>query len=45
LTPSSWNWTPTTPTLSEAVARTVIVPLTVSPGFGSVTATVGGVVS
>src|SRR6059036_790110 len=45
LTPSSLNWTPTTPTLSEAEAETVIVPATVAPAAGAVIATVGGVVS
>ena len=45
LTLSSLNWTPTTPTLSEAVAATAIVPTTVVPEIGAVTATVGGVVS
>jgi hypothetical protein len=32
--PSSWNWTPATPTLSVAVAETVIVPVTVAPLAG-----------
>src|SRR5712692_1069609 len=46
LTPSSLNWMPTTPTLSEAVAETVTaVPETVAPLAGAVTETVGGVVS
>src|SRR5712691_11911978 len=45
LPPSSLNWTPTTPTLSEALAETVMVPETVNPGAGAVRATVGGVVS
>ena len=45
LTPSSLNWTPTTPTSSVALAETVIVPPTVAPAAGAVTETVGGVVS
>src|SRR3989454_4369486 len=45
LPPSSWNWTPTTPTLSEAVAETVILPVTVAPEVGAVMLTVGAVVS
>src|SRR5439155_14824448 len=45
LAPSSWNWTPATPTLSEAVAVTLTVPETVSPLAGDVRLTVGGVVS
>ena len=44
-TPSSWNWTPATPTLSEALADTVIVFETVAPFVGLVIETVGGVVS
>src|SRR5204863_371698 len=43
--PSSRNWTPATPTLSEAVAVTVSVPLTVAPVAGAVTLTAGVVVS
>jgi len=43
--PSSWNWTPTTPTLSDALAETVIVPETVEPDVGLVMESVGGVVS
>src|SRR5439155_1699744 len=39
------NWTPATPTLSEASAVTVIVPETVAPDAGDVIRTVGGVVS
>ena len=39
------NWTPTTPTLSEALAETVTVPATVAPVAGAVIETVGGVVS
>ena len=45
LAPSSWNWRPATPTLSEAFADTVIVPDTVDPPAGLVMETVGGVVS
>src|SRR5438093_3152908 len=45
LAPSSMNWTPTTPTLSEALAVTLIVPETVVPDKGDVMLTVGGVVS
>src|SRR5216684_818107 len=43
--PSSLNCTPTTPTLSLAVAVTVTVPDTVEPPAGAVSATVGAVVS
>jgi hypothetical protein len=45
LAPSSRNWTPATPTLSEALAETVIVPETVAPALGEVMLTVGAVVS
>src|SRR5439155_13997548 len=45
LTPSSLNCTPTTPTLSEALAETVTVPATVAPAAGAVMETAGGVVS
>ncbi len=45
LTPSSWNCTPATPTLSAAVAVTETEPPTLAPALGPVTATVGGVVS
>jgi hypothetical protein len=45
LAPSSRNWTPVTPTLSEALAETVIVPETVAPALGEVMLTVGAVVS
>src|SRR2546428_70922 len=45
LMPLYWNWTPATPTLSEASAATVIVPETVAPDAGDVILTVGGVVS
>src|SRR6266571_312339 len=44
-TPSSLNWTPTTPVLSEALALTVVVPLTVAPLIGAVIATVGAALS
>ena len=44
-TPSSRNCTPTTPTLSEALAETVTVPVTVAPLAGAVIETVGAVVS
>src|SRR2546422_662263 len=43
--PSSLNCTPTTPTLSVALAETVTVLATVAPAVGAVIATVGGVVS
>src|ERR1051326_2168290 len=43
--PSSLNCTPTTFTLSDAVAVTVVVPVTVAPAAGAVTLTVGGIVS
>src|SRR3989442_11784762 len=43
--PSSLNWTPATPTLSLAVALTVIVLLTVVPLDGALIVTLGGVVS
>src|SRR2546426_300032 len=43
--PSRRNWTPTTPTLSDALALTVVMPLTVAPPAGAVTLTVGAVVS
>jgi len=39
------NWTPATPTLSEALALTVTVAETVAPEAGEVMLTVGGVVS
>src|SRR5438094_2672169 len=42
LAPSSLNWTPATPTLSEASAVTVTVPATVEPAVGAVIETVGG---
>ena len=43
--PSSLNCTPTTPTLSEAVAATLAVPETVAPAVGLVSPTDGAVVS
>jgi hypothetical protein len=44
LAPSNLNWTPTTPTLSVAFAKTVTaVPDTVAPLAGAVIETVGGV--
>src|SRR5205085_1436783 len=43
--PFSLNCTLATPTLSLAVAVTVVVPLTVEPVAGAVIATAGGVVS
>src|SRR5215469_7447158 len=45
LTPSSWNWTELTPTLSVALAETVMVPLTVDPPAGAVNETTDGAVS
>src|SRR3989337_2855934 len=39
-----WNCTPATPTLSVAVACTVMVPDTNDPGAGDVMLTVGGLV-
>ena len=45
LAPLYLNWTPATPTLSEALAATVIVPETVAPEPGEVMLTVGKVVS
>ena len=38
----SRNWTPATPTSSEAPAVTATVPLTVAPPAGAVIETVGG---
>src|SRR5437016_5454365 len=43
--PSSWNCTPTTPTLSDAAAETVIVPETDVPLLGLVSDTIGGTLS
>src|SRR2546422_664513 len=45
LAPSSLNWTPTTPTLSVALAETEIVPEIVAPLAGAVMETVGSVMS
>src|SRR5438552_966256 len=45
LAPSSLNCTPTTPTLSVALAETVTVPVTVAPAAGAVMETAGEVVS
>src|SRR5947208_4845987 len=45
LAPSSLNWTPTTPTLSDALAATVVVLETVDPPAGAMMLTVGAVVS
>src|SRR5258705_9649522 len=45
LMPSSLNCTPTTPTLSDALAVTLVVPETVAPEAGAVILAVGGVVS
>jgi len=44
-TPSSLNCTPTTPTLSVALAETVTVPETEAPATGAVMETAGGVAS
>src|SRR5437868_5914943 len=44
-TPSSWNCTPTTPPLSDAVADTLIVPVRNAPLAGDVMDTVGAVLS
>ena len=43
--PSHWNCTLATPTLSDAVQRTVTVPETVAPLAGDVIEAVGAVVS
>ena len=45
LYPSSLNWTPTTPALSEAFAETEIVPETIELSAGEEMETVGVVVS
>jgi hypothetical protein len=45
LAPSSWNCTLATLTLSDALAVTLTVPLTVFPLAGALIETVGGVVS
>src|SRR5262249_7776994 len=44
-TPSTWNSTRVTPTLSVALAEMVVVPLTVAPLGGAVMLVLGGVVS
>ena len=43
--PSNLNWTPATPTLSEAVAFKIMVPATVWLLRGEIMETIGGVVS
>src|SRR5205085_7327705 len=43
--PSRLNWTPTTPTLSDAAAVTGTVPETMAPDVGAVIVTDGGAVS
>ena len=43
--PSNLNWTPKTPMLSDAVAETVVVPVTVVFAEGAVREMVGDVVS
>jgi len=45
LEPSSLNWTPATPTLSEAVAEMTVEAETTEVETGVVTVTAGGVVS
>src|SRR2546426_379538 len=45
LAPSSMNCTPTTPTLSVALAEIVTVPAIVAPGAGEEMEMVGGVLS
>src|SRR5690349_16402278 len=45
LAPSTFNWTPTTPTLSDAEAERVTVPETVALAAGVVQVTIGAVVS
>src|SRR5260221_10449981 len=45
LLPSTRNCTPATPTLSDAVALTVVVPDTVAPFAGELMLTLGAVVS
>jgi len=45
LDPSTRNCTPATPTLSDAVALTVVVPDTVAPFAGELMLTLGAVVS
>ena len=43
--PSTMNWTPKTPTLSDAVALSVTLPLTLLPAAGLVRDTDGAIVS
>jgi hypothetical protein len=43
--PSTLNCTQATPTLSKALAESVIVPFTVCPALGETTDTVGGTLS
>jgi hypothetical protein len=43
--PSKINWTPTTPTLSLALAETVVVPETTEPPLGAEMLTVGAILS
>ena len=43
--PLSLNWTPDTPTLSDAVTETVMIPETVCPARGEVRDMAGGVES
>jgi hypothetical protein len=43
LAPSSLNWTPTTPTSSDAVALSVVVSESVAPAAGAVSVVVGAV--
>ncbi len=45
LAPSSLNWTPLTPTLSAALAVTLIDAGTVAPSAGAVSETVGAIAS
>src|SRR5688500_6581523 len=45
LAPLRRNWTPTTPTLSDAFALTIAAPRSVAPGAGAVMLTAGGVLS
>lgn len=44
-TPLRVNWTDVTPTLSDALADTVVTPLTVAPAAGAVKLTEGAAVS
>src|SRR5436305_13819487 len=43
--PSTVNWRPATPTLSDAVAPSATVPDTVAPSVGAVSATLGAIAS